>query len=90
MQYRTALTQFDLQVDRIFPTKFRVNCPFDYEQKFKIHFLNGSYGGHCGFPIRTILASFDLRRLDIFVTFLPSREKQINSLLLVSVGDTDK
>ena len=26
----------------------------------------------------------------IFVTFLPSREKQINSLLLVSVGDTDK
>ena len=27
---------------------------------------------------------------DIFVTFLPSREKQINSLLLVSVGDTDK
>ena len=26
----------------------------------------------------------------IFVTFLPSRKKQINSLLLVSVGDTDK
>ena len=26
----------------------------------------------------------------LFVTFLPSREKQINSLLLVSVGDTDK
>ena len=26
----------------------------------------------------------------IFVLFLPSREKQINSLLLVSVGDTDK
>ena len=26
----------------------------------------------------------------IFVTFLPSREKQINSLLLVSIGDTDK
>ena len=26
----------------------------------------------------------------IFVTFLPSREKQINSLLLVSVDDTDK
>ena len=26
----------------------------------------------------------------IFVTFLPSRQKQINSLLLVSVGDTDK
>ena len=26
----------------------------------------------------------------IFVTFLPSREKQINSLLLVSVEDTDK
>ena len=25
-----------------------------------------------------------------FLTFLPSREKQINSLLLVSVGDTDK
>ena len=26
----------------------------------------------------------------IFVTFLPSRKNQINSLLLVSVGDTDK
>ena len=26
----------------------------------------------------------------IFITFLPCREKQINSLLLVSVGDTDK
>ena len=26
----------------------------------------------------------------IFITFLPSREKQINSLILVSVGDTDK
>ena len=26
----------------------------------------------------------------VFETFLPSREKQINSLLLVSVGDTDK
>ena len=26
----------------------------------------------------------------IFVTFLPSREKQINSFLLVSVEDTDK
>ena len=26
----------------------------------------------------------------IFVTFLPSHEKQINSVLLVSVGDTDK
>ena len=25
-----------------------------------------------------------------FVTFLPSHEKQINGLLLVSVGDTDK
>ena len=25
-----------------------------------------------------------------FLTFLPIREKQINSLLLVSVGDTDK
>ena len=25
-----------------------------------------------------------------FVTFLPSREKQINSLLFVSVGDTNK
>ena len=26
----------------------------------------------------------------IFVSFLPCREKQIDSLLLVSVGDTDK
>ena len=38
----------------------------------------------------TNLQSIPLLLKHIFVTFLPSREKQINSLLLVSVGDTDK
>ena len=38
----------------------------------------------------TNLQSIPLLQKQIFVTFLPSREKQINSLLLVSVGDTDK
>ena len=38
----------------------------------------------------TNLQSIPLLLKHIFVTFLPSREKQINSLLLVSVGDTGK
>ena len=37
----------------------------------------------------TNLQSIPLLLKHIFVTFLPSREKQINSLLLVSVGETD-
>ena len=38
----------------------------------------------------TNLQSIPLLLKHIYVTFLPSREKQINSLLLISVGDTDK
>ena len=38
----------------------------------------------------TNLQSIPLSLKHIFVTFLPSLEKQIHSLLLVSVGDTDK
>ena len=38
----------------------------------------------------TNLQSIPLLLKHIFVAFLPSREKQINILLLVSVGDTDK
>ena len=38
----------------------------------------------------TNLQSIPLLLKHIFVTFLPSREKQINSLLLVSVGGTDQ
>ena len=40
--------------------------------------------------IITNLQSIPLLLKHIFVTFLPSREKQMNRLLLVSVGDTDK
>ena len=38
----------------------------------------------------TNLQSIPPLQKHIFVTFLPSREKLVNSLLLVSVGDTDK
>ena len=38
----------------------------------------------------TNLQSIPLLLKHMFITFLPSREKQINSLLLVSVLDTDK
>ena len=31
------------------------------EKKRKIDFQDGGYGGHLGFPIRTILAIFDLQ-----------------------------
>ena len=105
------------------PTKFRVNWPFSSGEEVKNGFSRWNHGSHLGFPIRTILAIFDLRgscktfchwvRITavlrfikhifitnlqsiptllkhISVTFLPSCEKQINSLLLVSVGDTEK
>ena len=51
--------------------------------------INTGIGGSEIFYI-TNLQSIPPLLKHIFVTFLPSREKQINSLLLVSVGDTDK
>ena len=43
------------------PTKFGVNRPFGSGEEEKIDFQDGDHGGHLGFPIRTILATFDLQ-----------------------------
>ena len=43
------------------PTKFGVNWPFVQEKKQKIDFQDGRHGGNLGFPISTILATFDLQ-----------------------------
>ena len=43
------------------PTKFGVNCPLGAEKQLNIDFHDGSHGGHLGFLIRTILATFDLQ-----------------------------
>ena len=43
------------------PTMFGVNCPFGSGEEAKIDFQDGSHGGNLGFPIRTILAIFDLQ-----------------------------
>ena len=40
------------------PSKFGVNLPFGSEKKRKKDFQDG---GHLGFPIGTILATFDLQ-----------------------------
>ena len=46
------------------PTKFQVNWPFGSgeveKKKKKKDFQDGPHGSHSGFPIGTILASFDL------------------------------
>ena len=43
------------------PTKFGVNRPFGSGEEAKIDFQDGGHGGHLGFPIGTILATFDLQ-----------------------------
>ena len=43
------------------PTKFRVNWHSVQEKKRKIDFQDGRHSDHLGFPIRTILAIFDLQ-----------------------------
>ena len=64
--------------------------------------IRGSYKKFCHWVWITSVLCFiehifitNLQRIPpllkhIFVTFLPSRDKQINSLLLISVADTDK
>ena len=42
------------------PTKFGVNWPFGAGEETK-YFQDGGHGGHLGFLIRTILATFDLQ-----------------------------
>ena len=43
------------------PSKFGVNQPFGSGEERKIDFQDGGHGSHLGFPIRTILAIFDLQ-----------------------------
>ena len=43
------------------PSKFRINWPFGSGEEAKKDFQDGGHGGHLGFPISTILATFDLQ-----------------------------
>ena len=43
------------------PSKFGVNWPSVQEKKQKIDFQDGRHGGHLGFQIGMILATFDLQ-----------------------------
>ena len=55
------LAIFDLQVTPMLPTKFKVNKPFDSGEEAKNRFSRWPpCGRHLGFPIRKILAIFDL------------------------------
>ena len=51
---------FDLQVTSMLPTKFQVIWPFGEGEEAKNSFQVGRDGGHLGFPIGTILATFYL------------------------------
>ena len=54
------LAIFDL-LSLILPTKFRVNWPFDSGEEVQNKFQDGGHVGHLEFPIKTILAIFDLQ-----------------------------
>ena len=43
------------------PSKFQVNWPFCSGEEAQMDFQDGGHGGHLEFPIRTILAIFDLQ-----------------------------
>ena len=43
------------------PSKFGVNWPFGSREEAKKDFQDGRHGGHLGFPIGMILATFDLQ-----------------------------
>ena len=54
----TILAIFDvIHVTSMLPSKFGLSVQ---EKKQKIDFQDGCYGSHLGFPIGTILATFDL------------------------------
>ena len=81
------------------PAKLKINI---YQVRMVLKSIWGSCKKFCHqVRITSVLRSIkhifitNLQRIPnllkhIFVTFLPSREKQINSLLLVFVGDTDE
>ena len=50
------------------PTKFQTNWPLVQEKKQKIDFQDGHHGSHFGFPIRIILAIFDLQVIPMLPT----------------------
>ena len=59
----TILSIFDLQVTPMLPTKFQVCWSIGLsvqEKEQKIDFQDGCHGRHLGFPIRPILAIYDL------------------------------
>ena len=88
------------QISSVFDSYLHVTCPYFHFRT--ITWVRGSCKKFCHWVRITSVLRFIkhifitnfqsipplLKR--IFVTFLPSRKKQINSLLLVSVGDTDK
>ena len=55
------------------PTKFRVNWPFSSGEEGKTDFQDGGHSSHLGFPIKTILAIFDLQ-----VTLMLPKKFQVN------------
>ena len=62
------LAIFELQVTPYFLYSFESIGLFVQEKKFKTDFQDGNCGGHIGFPIRTILAIFDLQVTQILPT----------------------
>ena len=57
------LAIFHLQVTLMIPTKFQINWPFGSGVKVKARFSGCC---HLGYPIKTILAIFDLCHPDAF------------------------
>ena len=55
------LAIFDLQVTPMFLRSLESNGLSVQEKKLNIDFQDGGHGGHLGFLIRTILATFDLQ-----------------------------
>ena len=54
-----VLAIFDLQVTLILPTKLESAGLSAQKKKRKIDFQDGCHGGHLGFLIEMILATFD-------------------------------
>ena len=50
-----------------YQTSFKPTGLLVQEMRFNIDFQNGCHGSHLGYPIRTILAAFDLQVTSIFL-----------------------
>ena len=62
------LATFDLQVTSILPMNFESIALLVQEKKFKTDFQDGNCGRHLVFPIRIILAIFDLQVTSMTLT----------------------